>query len=248
MTPDLVQVTAPGLPTRPKLWFDPVRKQAMIRMRLTNWRNVEWGAKFDAILRLLLTIMTLGGTWLYGQVHWHPGKTLLACLFGGLVFHLLAGRLCSGVIIRCFSEGLFPSRVSVWLTEEAMAVKSCLYSKPIVLWRTWKGFPVPLEIAQDVDDEATELRVAFEAARKPRSLEHLKSAVVAQVIYGAQLSRFDSEQGVGSMFRRALPLFPLDRKELVPVILVLKAAIALTAKQAREAGAVHRMGRDIDGS
>ncbi len=238
-------VTAPGLPTWPRLLFDAEKKRAVVAVRLPTWRSWACARTFSTVLAWSVNLLV--GWWL-----WHRlvsigdpiGRGSLT-FFGFALAATITKPLFPAAIDGFLARQVFPSRSTVWFTPERMAFRSRVYDRGIVLWRQWNDRPVQLRFDVTPDPEAAlERSVAADGQRMAN--RHLQTASLLRVIVTSfNPHRTVSEQQAVTLVR-AVPMLAIDLGDAARVTVVLSAAAAMTVRTTPGKEPTFAEGYDID--
>lgn len=236
--------TAPGLPPRPKLWFDREQKQAKVTLRLATWKS--WLCAFYAsrILRWLLNF-TLG--WKL----WHELDFIENPFGRGFWILIVVGMFSSAVkpFLHATLDGflarqLFAVRTTFWFNPKAIAFRSRLYANGVVIWRVWEQEPVKIRFDVEQDPEASEYEVRQDFALKTFSYRQ-KSAFTLRLIVETNDESYATTSSHHPSSMRAIPALELDSKDAANITMVLMTATVLTQHLPDKQTANHP-GFDID--
>jgi hypothetical protein len=214
---------------------------------LPSWRSIEAAHNVVWSLYLALSACILFALWRSALL---PGDILAAVIINILVILTLCGAygpLVKWVLIPFLSQTLFVSRVSVWLTPTAIAFRSCIYAEPVVVWRRWKGLPIVLRFEPTTDDEARDWHQEIRELPRAKVARHLEEAMVLNLILGTSTNRWQVGTGEEGGFQRSIPLLEIDKRRCTNFVVVLKAAVALTAARQLDLR-TGVLGKDIDHS
>ena len=226
--PNFVQVSAPGLPPWPQLWFDAQHKHAVVSARLATWRSVESAARACGIIWLLGSIIAGWRLWLHFSDQFQRGEALLVTLFCVAIVVAFARPIVHGAFRGFLARQIFCSRVRVWFRPNAIAFRSRLYSSPVVLWRSWKGDPVQGRFELTNDPEAAELD-DWDARKRIQGSAHLKHAYVLRMIVTTTNPHKELTFTHQSNFVREIPMLEISAEDSARFTTVLTAAASLTA-------------------
>jgi hypothetical protein len=247
MSDNLVRVTAPGLPTWPRLYFDPKTKRARISAKLVTWRSHLWAGRMEGLL--LLIVYSIPAYFVYQWVVNGDGdfsRRLGYGIVGSAIAFSLSRPLLGSIFRPFFAKIIFCQRVKVWFTPTAFAFSSRFYNKPVVVWRSWKGNPVQgrFDLADDEEAEMVKESLSFE--QKVRA-KHLSMAKVLRVI----ITTINPSRLLGAEHQanlvRSIPLTEIDGNDAQKFTMVLAAASSLTSLKASDASKSSiDVGIDID--
>lgn len=122
---------------------------------------------------------------------------------------------------------IFASRTTLWTSEKAIAFKSRFYSKPVVVWRRWKGQTVMGKFILDRDQNA--MRYATdERQNKPGPRSHLDEAMVLEIVISAMNKDVPTAiRGQGPL-QRTVPVTEVNSQLATKFTMVFAAATMLT--------------------
>ncbi|MEO1616654.1 MAG: hypothetical protein AAFV88_12430 [Planctomycetota bacterium] len=238
------RMTAPGLPSWPPLWFDQRSKRAVIRARFPTWRGFELGIKVTRGLVLLNIPVCMVVAWKLTPTLDKFVLRLIVFLVIWSVIYTLSVRWMRYQLPALLSRQLFASRVSLWFTSQAIAFKSKLYRRGVVLARnrTQSDISVQFNIdecpaakwqASGLDPKRQETKAHFELGRR-------LMIVVSGVDARTRLS------GSESLIRKSLPVCEMFEGDVSKLAVVCNAAQMLTEKETENHVFSNRMGVDID--
>ncbi|QDT57082.1 hypothetical protein Pan44_51480 [Caulifigura coniformis] len=245
MSSSFTTVTAPGLPTWPRLLFDAEKKRAIVAVRLATWRSWAYARMVSTLLAWSTNLLV--GWWLWHRLGWISdpiGRGSLT-FFGFSLAMTITKPLFPAAFDGFLARQVFPSRSTVWFTPERIAFRSRLYDRGIVLWRQWNGRPVQTRFDVTPDPEAAiERSVATDRQRMAN--RHVQTASLLRVIVRA----FDPHRTVSQTqavnLARAVPMLAVDLSDAARVTVVLSAAAAMTARSTASHQPSVADGQDID--
>lgn len=241
--PNLVRVTAPGLPPSPALLFDEQLRQAAVSLRLPTWRS--WGRAHVATnLVLVASSAAVGGwLWLYLAGLTPVPRASLSLMAWGLSYAF--AKPFSHVLFDGFlARQLFATSSKVWFTELAIAFKTSLYENGVLVDRSWNGQPILSRFDVTQDLEAAEA-VTISSPYANHVQRRRQTACILRMIVGVSSSNRPASLARDPQLMRAIPVLEVDQRDAAQIAMVLTAATALTSKQSANNGS-HRIGRDID--
>ena len=224
----LKRITAPGLPPWPRLYFDREKKVAVVSVRHATWRSFEWASRGSYVL--LIAAMAIAGymLWIRLPIQNPVMRGTGAVAILAFVFPI-AKPLVETTSRGFLARQIFASRTILWASEKAIAFKSRFYSKPVVVWRHWKGQTVTGKFILNRDQNAT--RYATDERpnkRGPRS--HLDEAMVLEIVISAMNKDAPmTSRGQGPL-QRTVPVTELNSQLATKFTMVFAAATMLTQK------------------
>ncbi|MEZ6081069.1 MAG: hypothetical protein R3C56_37015 [Pirellulaceae bacterium] len=187
----------------------------------------------------------------YRAYHWanYEDYVTSSCtayaVLGTILFILLTKSLLGGILRPFLTKVIFAQRVQAWFTPNAFAFSSRFYSKPVVLWRSWKGHPVQAKFEFTEDREAAAVRDSMDFSTRANA-KHLTLAMVLRVI----VTTVDPNRLLGSELQanlvRSIPLAEIDGHDAHKFTMVLAAANSLTAAKPNDRDHRPEVGFDID--
>jgi hypothetical protein len=241
----MIRVVAPGLPSWPSLWFDPQAKQAVVTARLATWRGCETAHRLTTILRWVWNCGIAAASILWLSRSIHPVLAGYVCLLGVAFTDGFTRRAMHAAFDGFFARQIFAVRVRVWLTPAAVAFRSRLYDRGVVVWRTWHGHPVKTLFDLCADSDAAAHREHVQQKGKRDNFDHLKSANLLRMVVATANAQHVASSSTQTNFLRSIPMFEIDLRDAQKFTMVLTAAASLTAGSPE-----HRPGRqqgvDID--
>jgi len=241
----MIRVTAPGLPTFPKLWFDPKQRRAKVSMRHPTWHSYEWAIRATE----LITWITCGVlTWLI----WPLIPPFEDWVVRVIAFLFVAAFVCgiAAAVLRVslrefLARQLFATRTVLWFTPEAIVIRSRLYARPVVVWRRWNAHPVSVRFILQEDRNAQVYANSFQRRRRSPA-DHLKEAVMLEVVVltANRQSKVDF-MGQSAVFR-SIPISEVSSRWAARFTMVYTAAAALTSPVQTTQSSQPAAGVDID--
>lgn len=238
------RVTAPGLPSSPKIFFDEKAQQAKISLRHSTWHGIEHALQATELLVWIARIGLAAYLWnRFGYVDL-LGRLILVFLIVVVAIPLPAMLL--RIALRGFiARQVFPARTTLWVTPEAIAFQSRLYSRPVVVWRQWNDQPVGIRFILDRDYSAERYSSGLDYKRKlPK--EHLnESAMLYAVVTTTDLTRATSG-GQQDASMRTLPITEIGSDAATRATMAFAHALTITASRPTEDAPKPTHGIDID--
>lgn len=237
------RVTAPGLPAWPLLFLDPEKKRAVVTGRFAAWRSYEAAILCTKMLRAMLAVYLVW--WIWDQLP--PGTPevlrFAIALVGSLVVTALTRPVMTEALHGFLARQVFSKRITVWFRPDAMAFRSPLYSRGVVIHRSWKGRPVQARFDVGTDANAAEKRMRVQ--QRTRDVMHFEMARLLRVIVSTVNTNQIVTSTTQSNFVRSIPMLEIDMRDAQRVTVVLAAAASLTSASGRTKSRTE--GVDIDG-
>jgi hypothetical protein len=241
--PELVRVAAPGLPPFPPLMYDGKQRRAVVFARHATWHGHEWAIRTSMIFTIVMTCSVVIAAWqLVPGIRTVEGVFLL--ILATAMCHVGIGRLVHESLRPFLARRIFASNTAIWFTTRAIAFRSRLYDRPVVIWREWRGLPVLVRFIVEPDRNAQSyLRYVQSSGKQPT--EHLHEAMVLKlVLMTANTTRpFDAPSE--SSILRTIPITEIDGAVATRFTVVSAAGAMLTALTQRQSKRTRR-GEDID--
>ena len=235
-------LTAPGLPSWPKLYVDYEARRACVVARHPTWRSYQCAMRLAAMLSLIGFFITAYWVWcFFGETDMVSRVvfTLLVCL---ILFPIVKFVTVNGSV-GFLARQAFATKTVVWVSAHAFAFQSRMFIKPVVVWRSWKGQTVRLSFILNRDNDAA--NVAFNLKPNQRGLQpKLNEAMILEIVVSASNTEnrtASSEQ----LLRRTIPVTEVNSRNARMFTTVFAAAVAVTSKRAEDAN--KRGGVDVDG-
>ena len=236
------RVTAPGLPSWPRLYVDLKSRHAYIVVRHPTWRSYQCAWRIATVMSWLGCMVAAVFVWnaLAGFDNvFRILLTLVSCavLFPVVKFVMVHGSV--GFLARQF----FPTRTKLWVSAKGFAFRSRLYARPIVVWRHWKGQSVRLSFILSRDDDAASAAINLKPTQK-RLQATLNEALMLEVVISAATPR-DKMISNEQLLRRTIPLTEVSSRYARKFTTVFSAAVAVTSEVTQASQQTE--GIDIDG-
>ena len=239
----LKRISAPGLPPWPRLYFDQDKKIAVVSARHATWRSFEWARRASYVLLAAATAVVAYLLWIRLPIQDPAIRGAGAFLITAFVFPI-AKPLVENASRGFLARQIFASRTILWASEKAIAFKSRFYSKPVVVWRYWKGQTVTGKFILNRDLNATRY-ATDERQNKPGPRSHLDEAMVLEIVISAMDKDVPmTSRGQGPL-QRTVPVTELNSQLATKFTMVFAAATMLTQKtdeKQKQSGS----GTDID--
>ncbi|MCG6157617.1 hypothetical protein [Rubinisphaera margarita] len=235
-------MTAPGLPSWPRLYFHPENRQAVVPLRLTTWRSWEWAYLTAGLVAWTINLLATAYVWNYLAFVENPiGRGMVTFVALGVVA-TVTKPLVPAALGAFLARQLFAFRSTVWFTPYVIAFKSPLYEGGVQLDRQWKDHPVLFRFDMSIDADAHSKLTLNETPNHLR--RHYQSAQLLRlVIMAADAHRWTATAQNSQM--RSLPMLEIDGKDVSAVATVLTGAMALTTGQSPQVSQ-SISGHDID--
>lgn len=240
-----VLVSAPGLPSWPKLWFDPVNRRAKVVARHATWRSYQLAIYFAEVLVWIGIAILAVIVWFYiGE--FEPANRIwiiLLALFVGMP--ILSFTIRHG-LREPLARQLFATRTILMAGPKAIAFQSRLYSIPIVIWRRWKGRIVRAKFIVQRDHDATVFLSDQFRPNKGTPRNHLDEAMMIEVVLATGNKNEGASFSSGSTIQRTIPVTEVNGCLARKISMVFAAACLLTEKQQDSSHTKPSSGVDID--
>ena len=245
MSDEFVRVCSPGLPNWPPLWLNQDKKHAKVSARIVTWRSCEWAK------RSIRWAVNLAGCWLsirfWYRIPEFSGKWF-PWLMGTLaiVFVLAILYPVIDLVIRNFlARRLFARRMTVWFTPTAIAFRSGMYPREVIVPRYWGGLPIVFRFDQAKDDRAQFILGSRTAAERTDCNHLEKAQIIRLIIQVTNPNDAIATQGQLNVMR-SIPLSEIQAADADQLTTVLTAAAAVTSGQPDDLAQTPPDGVDID--
>ncbi len=246
MSDKMVRMVAPSLPPYPKLMFDASTRRAIVTAWHPTWQSHERA-------KCLTELIVWTAVGLLAWFLWFKLSTddvalqILLSIFPITISYYSLTFLLHKSFNEFFARRVFPTKTVVWFTENAIAFKSRLYAKPIVIWRKWHSQTVRIRFILQPDRNAQTYANQLRASKKQTTINHLEeSQLLEMVITTSDRQRETSNRGHNGLLR-TIPITEINCSLATRFTIVYGAADSLTGVvqnlQNKEAGT----GTDIDG-
>lgn len=236
------RVTAPGLPNWPKLYVDQRTRRAFVVARHATWRSYFCASRCAMLLTWISYLVIVGMIWQLTEGlenAYRVVPTLVPCV---ILFPLAKFAVTQGSI-GFLARQVFPTRTRVWVSPRAFAFRCRLYTRPVVIWRHWKGQNVQISFIMNRDDDAA--REQVNANPNQRSLQtYLNEAMILEAVV-ASTSEDNPTAKSNQLLRRSIPVTEVSSRVARKFSTVLNAAVAATAHVSVQQP--QHGGKDIDG-
>lgn len=224
----LKRISAPGLPPWPRLYFDRDKKVAVVSVRHATWRSFEWAGRASYVLTIAAMAVVAYALWIRLPVENPVLRGAGVFLIAAIVFPI-AKPLIETASRGFLARQIFASRTILWASEKAIAFKSRFYSKPVVVWRHWKGQTVTGKFILNRDQNATRY-ATDERQNKQGPRSHLDEAMVLEIVISAMNKDAPmTSRGQGPL-QRTVPVTELNSQLATKFTMVFAAATMLTQK------------------
>ncbi len=241
-----VLVSAPGLPSWPKLWFDPLNHRAKVIARHATWRSHQL-ALCVAEVFVVIGIATLAVVVWFCIWQYEPAVRIWIILIA-----LFAGVPAVSIVIRHGLRGplarqVFATRTILMAGPDAIAFQSRLYQKPVVVWRKWQERAVHAKfIVQRDPDASVFLSDSFRQTNKNSPRSHLDEAMMIEVVLTTGSKNDAMSFGNSSTIQRTIPVTEVSGRLARKISMVFTAACILTDKRRESSNHKPIDGVDID--
>jgi hypothetical protein len=238
----MTRITAPGLPPFPRLYFDSNLCRAQVSARHATWRSVERAAALTTLLSVGIRILL--GYWLWvGSAYLNP---LVMIVIVVAILSPLVSNCLRGSLQPFLARQVFPTRTTLWVTAQAIAVRSHLYAAPVLVWRHWNNYPIGVRFIVERNARAAAYAETF-SYKERQAKKHLDEAaelVMVMTTLRDEIQAATSGEGGTS---RAIPLGDLTHQDGAKFTMVFAMALALTAPGANPSATQPSRGVDIEG-
>lgn len=227
MKPEFEVISAPGLPTWPRLLLDKQRQRAVVTIRLATWRSCLHAHAMSKWAGWCINLTVAWLSWQrLGFIENPIGRGMLT-LVGVCVVAAVTKPLMPAAFDHFLARRLFSRRSTVWFTPEAIAFRSRMYENGVVVPRNWQGHPVQVRFDTGPDPEAvTALSHQYGQQRRGPGLQTARILRLVITAFDPQRNIARSTQG---QLARAIPMLPLDLQDAQRLTVVLSAAAELTS-------------------
>lgn len=219
-------VTSPGLPPWPKLYIDSNNRKAMCSIRIPTWKSHFLARSLCVYLVWVFVALIITLLWLQlEQFSWVD--KLIILIPAGYFLVPVSRYLTFEALPEFLARRLFARRTRFWFTEEAIAFQSQLYSKPVVVWREWRGLPVRSQFIVEQDRDAADFLQKNSHLVETPIRQISESALIELVI---TIARRDAGLGAAGQEKllRKLPVVEVNSEQATQLSIVCAAAINLT--------------------
>lgn len=223
---DMVQVTAPGLPPWPRLYFDRRKRRAMVVAKHPIWRSYEWALWTAAFFKWMVFFSVAYWGWLYLSQLEPVLRFLALFLVLGFLLPVLDAAIRysgSGFLAR----QIFATKTVFWASPNVIAFRSRFYHKPVVIWRQWKGQRVRARFILNRDQDAAS-RMTMNSTKQLLPRHHLDEAMVLEIV----VATVDPKTSIASrdqMLQRSIPVTEVNMRLARKFTMVFSAATMLTS-------------------
>jgi len=237
-----IRVTAPGLPSWPRLYFHPEKRQAVVPLRLATWRSWERAYLTAGLVAWTINLLATAYIWNYLAFVENPiGRGMVTFVALGVVA-TVTKPLVPAALGGFLARQLFAYRSTVWFTPHVIAFKSPLYEGGVQLERLWNGHPVLFRFDMSIDADA-QSKLTLKETSNQLHRYYQSAQLLRLVITAADAQRWTATAHNAQM--RSLPILEIDGKDVSAVATVLTGAVALTTGQGSQV-ARSIPGHDID--
>ena len=221
-------VQLPGLPPYPKLYYDAAQQQAMISVRHPTWHSVE--RALFATEWVIITITVLHA-WLLWRHLPYVGDMIVQVMlwcFTVSVAYSIAKFFLRRPLREFLARQMFPTRTTFWFSSQAVAFRSRLYNRPVLIWRYSGATPLLLRYIALPDVEASNY-VDQQPPKRWLPKEHLSRSQLLAISIAGHDRRHGIAASYDNNFLRSLPVTEMDVYLATRLPMVCRAAAALTA-------------------
>jgi len=237
-----IRVTAPGLPSWPRLYFHPENQQAVVPLRLTTWRSWERAYLTAQLIAWTINLLATVRVWNSLAFVENPiGRGMVMFVAFGMVA-TVTKPLVPAALGGFLARQLFAFKSTVWFTPHVIAFKSPLYEGGVQLDRQWNGHPVLFRFDMSIDADA-QSKLTLKEPSNYLHRYYQSAQLLRLVITAADAERWTVTAHNAQM--RSLPMLEIDGKDVSAVATVLSGAVALTTGQGSQV-AQNIPGHDID--
>lgn len=222
----MIRIHAPGLPPFPALYFDEEKRRAKTTVRHPTWHSTElalYATEFVAAVAAAV----------FGYVLWRVLPPVHAILYFvvlgtsfGIAWVIVSGLLRSS-LPGFLARRIFPTRTVFWFIPKAMAFKSRLYTRPVIVWRMNKKRPVGLRFVLNEDGKAANYERGLSPKRTmPRG--HFGDSRFLHVVIETLRDSEHSERAQSFQSMRSVPITEVDKAYADKITAVVMAAEELT--------------------
>ncbi len=227
MSKHLIRVSAPGLPPLPRLYFDPRQRRAVVAARHPTWRSHQHAIRVTELTSWALTILVAFLLWPLTAMEDMVCRVALFVLAMAIIYEIL-NYLLHRTWRYFLARQVFATRTVLWFTPEAIAFRSRLYERPVVIWRNWKTLPVRVKFILQPDRDIPSQNPRARPARNI-PVEHLHEAMVLELVLTAHDRRRNVNSGSQDAVLRAIPITEISSRLATRFTMVYSAAAMLTA-------------------
>ena len=240
----MIQVSAPGLPPWPPLWFDPEKKRAVVVVRHPIWRSMEWAFYTTELIAWIVNGLLI---WLILSIT--SGETafmrIMLLLAGGIPAMLVITYAFRIGLPTFLARQVFATKTTIWFSENAIGFRSRLYSQPVVIWRSWHGQPVKGRFVLRSDYYAQWYQDGTKHDRRAGK-DHLREAMVLEIVL-TTVSKQNTLLAEGhEHVLRSIPITEVSDRFSAKFTMVFAAAASLTRRSQKTSEEDTSLGVDID--
>ena len=238
------QMSSPGLPQWPKLWFDAELQLATIVVRHATWRSYEWACWTTEVMVWMVNGIILLGAWLVFETP-NIGVRIGLVLVAWIVCTGLASMATRKTFRDPLARFVFATTTTVWATTDSVIFKSRLYVSPVVAWREWKGRPIRFKFVVESDPDAvsylTDHRGDKDWPRGP-----INEAAIISLVVTTPSSQTSAVPTNHTNLQRAIPISEVSSRHAQKFSTVFSAALDLVSPKAEQIEQSVNLGVDID--
>lgn len=222
--------SAPGLPPQPPLLFDAPKRRAKVTARHATWQSEEWARRATVVVGWTTVGVLLWRLWV-GLAPMPPLPRGLVLLLAYAVGSPIIRGLITATLHPFLARQVFAKRTTLWVTPEAVAIRSHLYRRPVMIWRRWEDAPVGIRFIAGENQRAAQYASHLKYEKRA-TRPYLEEAALLQMVLTSisPLSGSAAEGQDGSL--RAIPITDIHQRMATRFTMVYAAALALTARTA----------------
>lgn len=243
-TNKLIRVTGPGLPPYPKLMFDPKNRRAIVSVRHPTWQSHEWAIHATALVVWAVTGLLVFFAWKIAPDFEIVFKVMVF-LFATVILYNVVNFLLHRSLRYFLARRVFATRTIFWFTSEAIAFRSRLYAKPVIVWRKWHSLPVRVRFILLPDRDVLVFSNSLSSKRKVPS-EHLHESRMLEIVLTTVDRQRDVNLNGQDTILRTIPITEIDNRLATKFTMVYAAAVMLTASVQTPIESESKGGVDID--
>ena len=223
-------VTAPGLPTFPRLYFDAQQRRAYVEAKLATWRSWKTANQVVRLVRWCLN--GLAGWWTWHQLAFidEPVARMFLTSWAFLIVVVISRPVMHLAFEGFLARQVFAARNRFWFTPQAISFQSRLYDHAVKIARTWKDQSVAcrFDVTEDLD-------AAIASSGFDDVVKSVKSRLQSAYLLRLVVATFDPlrsvHEGQKANMLRSIPVLEVDLRDAQGLTVVLAAATSLTASK-----------------
>ena len=241
----MIQITSPGLPPWPKLWFDRRQPRAIVKVRHPTWRSYECAYYATEIIVWVVN----GGIACTAWTMFSTPELALRVffVFMALIICFPMAALATRAALRDpFARQVFATKTTFWVTEESVIFKSRLYTSPVVVWRKWKDKPIGIKFIVQQDPDANRYITDHQQQRKwPRT--PISEASVIGLVVATPTGHDGAMPTTNGNLQRSIPISEVSSRFAQKFSTVFAAALLLVPlEEEQKRTGTQSNGVDID--